>query len=254
MNKGGNTKRKLSSLNYSRGRRAFFNSLIKRIVDLRQSECMKILHEDDDIIVCVKEAGVATQTRQIGQKDMESMLRTYRMQKGESSYIGVVHRLDQPVSGVMVFAKNKEASAHLSRQIATKAADKCYYAVTDGVPEKKKATLEDYLLRDGKTNLSKVVSSKTEGAKRAELSYEVIAQKEDKAILRVQLATGRHHQIRVQLAQAGWPIVGDRKYNFKENMKPSGEQLALCSYRLAFKHPKTNKNVAFEIELPYQLI
>lgn len=214
---------------------------------------LNILHEDDDIIVCVKEAGVATQTKQIGQKDMESMLRTYRMQKGEPSYIGVVHRLDQPVSGVMVFAKTKEAAANLSRQIATKAADKFYYAVTDGLPEKKKGTLEDYLLRDGKTNLSKVVSAKTDGAKRAELSYEVLAQNDRNAIVRIQLYTGRHHQIRVQLAHAGCPIVGDRKYNFKENMRSSGQQLALCSYKIAFKHPKTNKNVAFEIDMPFQL-
>lgn len=214
---------------------------------------MKILYEDDTIIVCVKEAGVATQTKQIGQKDMESMLRTYRMQKGEPSYIGVVHRLDQPVTGVMVFAKTKEAAANLSRQIATKSADKFYYAVTDGLPTQKKGTLEDYLLRDGRTNTSKVVSSKTEGAKRAELSYEVIAQNDKSAILRVQLHTGRHHQIRVQLANAGCPLVGDRKYNFKENMKPSGQQLLLCSYKLAFKHPGSGRNVSYEIELPYHL-
>lgn len=215
---------------------------------------LNILHEDDDIIVCVKEAGVATQTKQIGQKDMESMLRTYRMQKGEPSYIGVVHRLDQPVSGVMVFAKTKEAAANLSKQIATKAADKFYYAVTDGLPDKKKGILEDYLLRDGKTNLSKVVSSKTDGAKRAELSYEVIASNDKNAILNVKLATGRHHQIRVQLANAGWPLVGDRKYNFKENMSASGKSLSLCSYKLAFRHPRTGKNVSFEIAMPYHLV
>lgn len=214
---------------------------------------LNILHEDDDIIVCVKEAGVATQTKQIGQKDMESMLRTYRMQKGEPAYIGVVHRLDQPVTGVMVFAKTKEAAANLSRQIATKAADKFYYAVTDGLPDKKKGTLEDYLLRDGKTNLSKVVSGKTDGAKRAELSYEVIASNDKNAILNVKLATGRHHQIRVQLAHAGCPIVGDRKYNFKENMSASGKPLSLCSYKLAFRHPRTGKNVSFEIDMPYHL-
>lgn len=215
---------------------------------------LNILHEDDDIIVCVKESGVATQTKQIGQKDMESMLKTYRMQKGEPSYIGVVHRLDQPVSGVMVFAKTKEAAAHLSRQIATKAADKYYYALTDGLPEKKKGTLKDYLLRDGKTNLSKVVTSQTAGAKKAELSYEVIAESERQAILRVKLATGRHHQIRVQLSNAGYPIVGDRKYNFKENIRTSGQPLSLCSYKLAFRHPRTNENMVFEIEQPYHLI
>lgn len=214
---------------------------------------MKILYEDEVIIVCVKEPGVATQTKQIGQKDMESMLRTYRMQKGEASYIGVVHRLDQPVAGVMVFAKSKEAAAYLSRQIAQKAADKYYYAVTDGIPAKKSGILEDYLLRDGRTNLSKVVPEKTDGAKRAELSYEVLEQNGQSAIVRIKLNTGRHHQIRVQMAHAGCPLVGDRKYNFKENMKQGGRQLALCAYKLAFAHPTTKKKMEFEIENPFSL-
>lgn len=214
---------------------------------------LNILHEDDAIIVCVKPAGVATQTKQIGQKDMESMLRTYRMQKDEPSYIGVVHRLDQPVSGVMVFAKTKEAAADLSKQVSTKMADKYYYAVTDGVPDKVKGTLEDYLLRDGKTNLSKVVGSKENGAKRAELSYEVLAKTDAKALLNIKLATGRHHQIRVQMAHAGWPLVGDRKYNFKANMKPGSEPMGLCSYKLGFHHPVTKKKLEFEIPNPFSI-
>lgn len=215
---------------------------------------MEIIYEDDAIVVCVKPAGVATQTKRIGEKDMESMLRTYRMQKGEPSYIGVVHRLDQPVSGVMVFAKTQEAAADLSRQVATKAADKYYYAVTDGVPGKQKGTLEDYLLRDGKSNLSKVVANKDAGAKRAELSYEVIDKSETQALLRIKLATGRHHQIRVQMAHAGWPLVGDRKYNFKENMKPGGQLMCLCSYKLGLMHPVTKKKMEFEIDNPFQLL
>ena len=212
---------------------------------------LNIIYEDDAIIVCVKSAGVATQTKRIGEKDMESMLRTYRMQKGEDSYIGVVHRLDQPVSGVMVFAKTKESAAELSKQVSTKIADKYYYAVTDGVPDKSKGTLEDYLLRDGKTNLSRVVGSKENGAKRAELSYEVLAKTDTKALLRIKLATGRHHQIRVQMAHAGWPLVGDRKYNFKANMKVGNEPIGLCSYKLGFNHPVTRKKLEFEIPNPF---
>ena len=214
---------------------------------------MNILYEDDAIIVCVKEAGVATQTRQLGQKDMESMLKTYRMQKGEQAYIGVVHRLDQPVSGVMVFAKTKEAAADLCRQVATKAADKFYYAVTDGIPDRKKGILEDYLIRDGKTNTSKAVSSRTNGAKRAELSYEILEQNETQALVKIKLATGRHHQIRVQMANAGWPLVGDRKYNFKENLTQSQKVMCLCSYKLAITHPVTKKKMEFEVENPFQI-
>ena len=218
---------------------------------------MNILYEDEAIIVCVKEAGVATQTKQFGQKDMESILKNYRAAKGEQPYIGIVHRLDQPVSGVMVFAKNKEAAADLSKQMATKAADKYYYAVTDCVPEAKNSlkvgtgTLEDYLLRDGKSNISKVVSKGTAGAKRAELSYEVLTQNGKNAIVRIKLETGRHHQIRVQMAHAGWPLVGDRKYNFKENMQSMSKNVSLCSYKIAFRHPVTKKKMEFEIENPF---
>lgn len=220
---------------------------------------MNILYEDEAIIVCEKEAGVATQTKQFGQKDMESLLKNYLAMKGERPYIGIVHRLDQPVSGVMVFAKTKEAAADLSRQVATKSADKYYYAVTDGIPAdstnplSKSVVLEDYLLRDGKANLSKVVDKGTQGAKRAELSYQILEQKNNQAILRIKLETGRHHQIRVQLAHAGCPLVGDRKYNFKETIKNYRGNLALCSYKIAFKHPVTKKKMEFELPNPYQL-
>lgn len=218
-----------------------------------------IIYEDEAIIVCIKEAGVATQTKQMGQKDMESILKNYRVSKGEPPYIGIVHRLDQPVSGVMVFAKTKESAANLSRQIASKAADKYYYAVTDGVPEtrnslkKGSGTLEDYLLRDGRANISRVVSKGTEGAKRAELSYEVLSQNGKCAIVRIKLQTGRHHQIRVQMANAGYPLAGDRKYNFKENMKSDYGALSLCSYKIAFQHPVTKKKMEFEIPNPFSL-
>lgn len=214
---------------------------------------LNILYEDDDLLVCKKPAGVAVQTKQLGQADMESLLKNYRAGKGETPYIGVVHRLDQPVEGVMVFAKTKEAAASLSKQIAAKQADKYYYAVVDGVPEQKRGILEDYLLRDGRTNTSAVVERGMTDAKRAELSYEMVETKGDRTLLCIQLATGRHHQIRVQLSHAGMPIVGDRKYNFKENMAPSGGGLCLCSYKIGFKHPKTHKNLSFEIDNPYHL-
>ena len=126
---------------------------------------IRILFEDEQIIVCEKPAGVAVQTKRLGQADMESLLKNRRAGKGEPPYIGVVHRLDQPVCGVMVFAKTKEAAAALSRQIASGLADKFYYAVTDGVPEAGKGQLTDYLLRDGRTNTSAVVESSTPGAK-----------------------------------------------------------------------------------------
>ena len=223
---------------------------------------INILYEDEEVIVCEKPVGVAAQTRRLGQADMESLLKNYRAGKGEQPYIGVVHRLDQPVRGVMVFAKTKEAAADLSRQVQTKMADKFYYAVTDGVPEQKKGTLEDYLLRDGKTNTSKVVSKSTEGAKSARLDYEVTAQNKTNAILRIRLDTGRHHQIRVQFASRGLPLMGDRKYNpaYRETAPRGlcgstelGARLCLCACSLEFTHPRSRKRLHFAIEPPCQL-
>ena len=148
----------------------------------------EILYEDNSVLVIRKPAGLAVQSARIGQADVVSELKSYLAKQAGAGqgepYLAVIHRLDQPVRGVMVFAKTKEAAADLSRQVQTKMADKFYYAVTDGVPEQKKGTLEDYLLRDGKTNTSKVVSKSTEGAKSARLDYEVTAQNKTNAILR----------------------------------------------------------------------
>ncbi|MDD6058639.1 MAG: RNA pseudouridine synthase [Clostridiales bacterium] len=214
---------------------------------------LSVLYEDESLIVCKKPSGVATQTKRIGQADMESLLKNYRMGRGEEPYIGIVHRLDQPVEGIMVFSKTKEAAAALSRQIAAGKVDKFYYAMVEGVPPKKKATLCDYLLRDGRTNISAVVASGTADAKRAVLAYELLEENGKRAVLRIRLETGRHHQIRVQLSHAGYPIVGDRKYNFRENLSSSGEALALCSYKIVFRHPKTLKKLELEIDKPYHL-
>ncbi len=214
---------------------------------------IRIIYEDEAIIVCHKPPGTAVQTRRLGEPDMESLLKNYRAGRGEPPYIGVVHRLDQPVQGVMVFAKTKEAAAYLSRQISAGLADKCYYAMVHGVPEKKKGRIADELLRDAGTNTSAVVAHGTAGAKHAELSYEVVASKGGRSILKIKLFTGRHHQIRVQLAHAGFPIVGDRKYSFRENLSRSGEPLALCSYKIGIKHPLTHRKQEFEIDKPFTL-
>lgn len=212
-----------------------------------------ILYEDEELIVCRKPAGVPVQTRNFMAQDMESYLKNYRSEKGEPPLIWLLHRLDQPVSGIIAFAKTKEAAADIGRQMAVKLVGKYYYAMTDGIVTKKKGTLEDYLLRDGKTNASSVVPKGTKDAKLARLSYQVTEQGKGRSILKIQLETGRHHQIRVQLAHAGYPIVGDKKYNFRENIAPSGQNLALCSYKIGFRHPKTHKKLEFEIDKPFAL-
>ena len=208
-----------------------------------------ILYEDKSIIVCRKPAGIATQTPVIGQTDLVSMLKVYRSQKGEEPYVGLVHRLDQPVEGVMVFAKTKDAAAKLSKQVAKHDFVKEYYAVAEGVPQQKEGVLVHWLLRDGKTNTSKVVVPNTKDAKEAKLEYFVMASLEDgeksRSLLHVILHTGRHHQIRVQLSTMGHPIVGDRKYGNPE--QKGYEPLSLCSRRVNFEHPDTGKRMDFTL-------
>ena len=201
-----------------------------------------ILYEDAQLVVCCKPRGVLSAADSSGQESMAALL--------APRTVFPVHRLDRDVPGVMVFAKTKEAASDMSRQVQMKEADKFYYAVTDGVPVEKTGSLEDYLLRDGRTNTSKVVKEGTAGAKKARLSYEVLAEDGTHAILKIQLDTGRHHQIRVQLAHAGYPIVGDRKYNANSSAT-LGDHLKLCSYKIGFVHPKTHKKMEFEIENPY---
>ncbi len=205
---------------------------------------IEIIFEDNDIILCHKPAGVATQTKRLGQQDMESFLKNYRAKKGEPPYIGIVHRLDQPVEGIMVFAKNQKAAANLSKQVQQHLIGKYYYAVSTNEPKEKEGVLEDYLLTDKKTNVTQVVDENNRDAKKAKLEYSVIEIKEDKTLFDIKLHTGRQHQIRVQMANVGCPLVGDSKYgNANER-----EQIALCSYKLEFEHPTKKCPMKFEIQ------
>lgn len=210
------------------------------------------LFEDEQIIVCEKPAGVAVQTKRLGQADMESRLKTGG--RGRANC-----RISEWCTGWSAGIRSDGVCKDEGGGSRTQPAD-CVGAGGQVLlcrdrrgAEAGKGQFTDYLLRDGRTNTSAVVESSTPGAKRAELSYEVLEQKNGRAVLRIHLGTGRHHQIRVQLAHAGMPIVGDRKYNFKENMKLSGEPLCLCSYKIGFRHPKTRRNLAFEIDNPFHL-
>ena len=205
---------------------------------------IEIIYEDNDIILCRKPAGIATQTKRLGQQDMESLLKNYRAKKKEPPYIGVVHRLDQPVEGLMVFAKSQKAAAGLSKQIQQKIIGKHYYAISVTVPVEKEGMLENYLITDKKMNVTSVVDEKPEGAKKAVLEYRVVDEKEGLALFDIRLHTGRQHQIRVQMSHMGCPLMGDRKYG--DVMASEG--LALCSYRLSFQHPITGKPMDYSIK------
>ena len=200
-----------------------------------------ILYEDNQILVCKKDAGIAVQTARIGQMDLESLQKNHlaaKQSEGYPPYLAVIHRLDQPVCGVLVFAKTPFAAKELNKQITNHTMGKYYLAEVDSVIPKEADTLTDYLIKDAKTNTSRVVSKGTPGGKEAILHYK----KKDDTHLEIELVTGRHHQIRVQLAHAGMPLKGDVKYN------PNGEkctELGLCAYRLCFQHPKTGKEMEF---------
>lgn len=208
----------------------------------------EIMYEDADLIVCRKEAGVAVQTARAGRPDMVSLLKNYRAGKGEEPYIAPVHRLDQPVEGVMVFAKTKRAAARLSEQVREGLMGKEYLAVVCGIPEGASGELTDHLLQDKRTNTSSVAEEGTPGAKTARLSYEVVRADEERglALVRIMLHTGRHHQIRVQFAHAGHPLYGDLKYG---SAKPDQERfpVALCSCGICFAHPSSGKEMEFRI-------
>lgn len=222
---------------------------------------MTIIYEDSDILVCHKEAGLPVQSARPGQKDLESMLLTYLREKEDADhvpYLAVVHRLDQPVEGLLVFARNKKAAAGLSRSVqdgrmkktyrALCVPDRNFYKKVDDIP--REGTLRDYLVKDSRTNLSRVAEPGTKGAREAVLDFRVLRAGDDsgtggRVLLEINLHTGRHHQIRVQLSHAHLPIAGDRKYGNSETELPFP---ALCAYRIEFPHPRTGKRLSFVME------
>lgn len=210
----------------------------------------KIEYEDEEILICYKPAGLPVQSAGVGTMDLESALRQYLSDKSvtqEMPYLAVVHRLDQPVEGILVFAKTPESAKELNRQLLSHEMEKRYLALTDGIPQMREATLVDELEKDRKTNLSRVVDAKTKWSKRAVLSYRLEKVMGEQSLLSVSLMTGRHHQIRVQLSHAGMPLVGDTKYNPNEKEKTGWRQLGLCAASLCFIHPGTREKFTWAI-------
>ena len=214
---------------------------------------LKILFEDTHVLVCYKPAGITTQTSKVGMQDMVSVLKNYlyRNQKEKREpYVAVIHRLDQPVEGILVFAKTPFAAKALNAQILGEGFGKYYKAVVCGSFAEKSGKLEHYMVKDGRANLSKVCEASEKDAKRAVLFYNVekegLEQGEMRSLVNIKLETGRHHQIRVQMAVMSCPIWGDAKYN--EKQEKGRRQIALCAYHLEFVHPKTKKKMIFEIE------
>ena len=201
---------------------------------------LKVIYEDNHIIVVEKIPNVPSQSDKTGDIDMLTMVKQYikeKYNKPGNVYLGLVHRLDRPVGGIMIFAKTSKAASRLSDQVREKVFKKKYLAVVDGKIENKSGTLEDYLYKDERNNISKVVNKDKKNAKLAKLDYDVIKYDEVKklSLVKVNLHTGRHHQIRVQLSNFGHSIFGDQKYG----TRGQGKQIALWAYELTINHPIT---------------
>jgi len=213
---------------------------------------LEILYEDDYLLVCEKPVGIESQSSRSFEPDMVSLIKNYLSAgytSGKLPYVGVIHRLDKPVGGIMVYAKNSFAASELSKEIQSHKITKKYYAVLCKIPVAYEGILVDYLQRDGKTNRSRVVASDQEGAKRAELKYKIVGVKtegsQSLALAKVELITGRHHQIRVQFSHIGCPIWGDNRYHSGIAEDSRSRNIGLYAYELSFRHPKTKKELSF---------
>ncbi len=208
---------------------------------------LKVLYEDNQIIVVEKKANIPTQSDKTGDKDMLTIVKEYIKQKYNKPgnvYLGLVHRLDRPVGGVMVFARTSKAASRLSEQVRNKTFNKTYLAIVSGEMSPRNGKLEDYLWKDEKTNTSYVVKANKKNAKLAKLQYETLGffKDENLSVLKINLETGRHHQIRVQLSNKMHAIYGDVKYHGRSSQNGS---LYLWAYKLTIEHPVTKEKLTF---------
>lgn len=207
---------------------------------------LKIIYEDNHIIVAQKPVNIPSQGDKTGDIDMLTIIKQYikeKYNKPGNVYLGLIHRLDRPVGGVMVFAKTSKAASRLSEQVREKIFKKKYLVIANGKFNKNNGTLEDYMLKNEKTNMSKIVEEGTNNAKYAQLDYEVLKydQELNLSVLKINLHTGRHHQIRVQLSSREHSIYGDQKYGGRGH----GKQICLWAYELTIQHPITKEQMTF---------
>ena len=199
---------------------------------------LTILYEDAHLVICLKPPGVLSEDSEKG-RCMPALLREHYRAQGKSDYIATVHRLDKIVGGVMVFSRRRQVTGMLTAAMARHEITKEYLAVLRGHPEKAEDTLTDLLFRDAAHNKSYVVRRMRKGVREARLSYREIARTEALSLVRIQLHTGRTHQIRVQFASRGLPLLGDIRYGSRDERCTA----ALWSYRLALRHPVTGETV-----------
>ena len=217
---------------------------------------VEILYEDEDIIACVKPFGMPSQGDKSNDEDMVTYLKNYLFDNSdcdEEPYVAVIHRLDRPVGGVMIFAKNEAAAANLSDQMQDGNIVKYYQAILTGELPDHFGQVVDYLVKDPKTNKTKIAQKGAKGAKKAVLNYEVLDVFETDdgvfSYVLIELITGRHHQIRAQMSNLGCGIWGDTKYNpLFAKTKKKYTQIGLYSSRIELEHPVTGKHMVFKSE------
>lgn len=209
----------------------------------------KVLYEDNHVIVVVKPQHIPVQADESGDADLQSEIKQYIAQKYNKPgnvFLGIVHRLDRPVSGVMVFARTSKGASRLSDEIRRNAMDKTYLAVVEGkIPAS--GTLVHWLLKDEKTNMVSAHNKEVPGSKKAILHFRSVSHKQGLSLVEIDLETGRPHQIRVQFLASGHPLWGDQRYNKNAVV---GQDIALFAHKLTFTHPTTKEKMSFKVEPP----
>jgi 23S rRNA pseudouridine1911/1915/1917 synthase len=212
---------------------------------------MEVVYEDNHIIIVNKQSGEIVQGDKTCDRPLSELVKDYikkKYAKPGAVFLGVVHRLDRPVSGLVVFARTSKALTRLNKMFAEGEVRKTYWAIVKNAPREPVGTLEHWLVRNEKQNKSYAYPTEKPNAKKAILKYKVIGQSDHYTLLEVQLMTGRHHQIRCQLAAMGCPIKGDLKYGAPRS-NPDGS-ISLLSRRVDFIHPVSKERITIEAPLP----
>lgn len=218
-------------------------------------ENLQVLFEDNHIIIINKRAGDITQGDKTGDKPLSDVVKEYvkdKYNKPGNVFIGTVHRLDRPTSGIVIFAKTSKALERLNKMLRDKTINKTYWALVKNKPKKENDTLIDFLKKDTKKNKSFVYKKEIEGSKKATLHYKTIKKLDNYSLLEIDLETGRHHQIRTQLSYIGSPIKGDLKYGFDRSNKDGS--ISLHARKIEFIHPVSKENISLIAPTPDDVI
>ena len=218
-------------------------------------ENLQVLFEDNHIVVVNKRAGDITQGDKTGDKPLSDVVKEYikdKYNKPGDVFLGVVHRLDRPTSGIIIFARTSKSLERLNKMLRDKKINKTYWAIVKNHPKKEKDTLINYLRKNPKNNKSTAYTKEIEGSKKAILHYTVIKKLDNYSLIEIDLETGRHHQIRTQLSNIGSPIKGDLKYGFDRSNKDGS--IHLHARKIQFIHPVSKKQINITAPTPKEVV